>query len=504
VIEDISKVEVVGPPFPDHVTSEAGVPLRSGGRVIGVLDVGSGPQRPLTQADVELLEIAAERVATAIERSRAYEIERTERSRSELVGRVSEIINQAGSLPEQLEELAGLFCADLADCCLLTVLSDVNDALQACAHRIPQLQAKVREAAQRIYHDPLGGTAARSQIFNPRDMTAGADGDRQLRDLAEELDLASVLTAQLRGVSGPVGRIVLGRTAASPRFEADEVHLMDDVAGRMGTAIASRLTFERHRDTAITLQRSLLPSKLPAIQGLEVAARYWPASVSFEVGGDFYDVIELEPDRWGIIVGDVSGKGVEAAAMTGIARHTARAAARHGIGPAGVLQWVHEAFLEQAESTETYCTAVFGLLDRLADRFVFRFAIGGHPLPILRPARGTATFVGRPGTVLGLIDPIELVETEVVLEREDSLFIYTDGVTDVPVANAITEEELIEIVEASSALSAADSISSLDEVLRSRYGHYENRDDTAVLVLKHSTAESGDLRGHLTRSGIEN
>ena len=98
IINDITRHEVIRPAFPEHVVSEAGVPLRSGGKVIGVLDVGAGPERPLTEEDVEILEIAAERIATAIDRSRAYEIERAARQRSELIGLLADIVNQPGSL----------------------------------------------------------------------------------------------------------------------------------------------------------------------------------------------------------------------------------------------------------------------------------------------------------------------------------------------------------------------------------------------------------------------
>lgn len=498
VIEDISKVEVIGPPFPDHVTSEAGVPLRSGDRVIGVLDVGSGPQRPLAQSDIELLEIAADRIATAIERSRVYEIERAQRFRSDLIGRLSDIVNEAPPLRTQLEHIAELLCDQLADCCVVTVIPDGSEPVEAYGHHEEYLAPAVQAAATAVPFGPTPMPPTPSRIYSITEETLRSIRDRQVRHLCGELELGSALTVTLRGVSVPVGRLVLGRGAGKAGFTPDELALVEDFASRMGNAVASRLTFERHRNTAITLQRSLLPSRLPRIAGLDVSARYWPASESFEVGGDFYDVIELGPDRWGIMVGDVSGKGVEAAAMTGIARHTARAAVRHGVEPADVLRWVHEAFMEQADSTETYCTAVFGVLDRLPKGFLFRFAVGGHPLPIYRSRDRMTRFVGEPGTVLGLIEPVELTEAEVLMEDGDALFIYTDGVTDVPVENAITEQELLEIVHGSAELTASESITSLDQVLRSRYGHFQNRDDTAVLVMRCSTTDLGEVRDSLT------
>src|SRR5690606_11833165 len=119
--------------------SEAGVPLRSGGRVIGVLDVGAGPDRPLTEQDVEILEIAAERIATGIDRSRAYEIERAARQRSELIGMLADIVNQPGPLGTQLERMAKLAADTIADCCVIAALSDSGPPLVVRSHRNPEI-----------------------------------------------------------------------------------------------------------------------------------------------------------------------------------------------------------------------------------------------------------------------------------------------------------------------------------------------------------------------------
>src|SRR5690606_38654692 len=136
------------------------------------------------------------------------------------------------------------------------------------------------------------------------------------------------------------------------------------------TAVEWRLDFDRHRTTAMTLQRSLLPARLPAIPAFDVDARYWPPSENREVGGDFYDVIPVGEDRWALIVGDISGKGLPASAMTGVARHTARAAARHGLPPSEVLRWIHEAFHEQIEVTEVFCTAIFGVIEKASSGYL--------------------------------------------------------------------------------------------------------------------------------------
>lgn len=493
IIDDITRHEVIRPAFPDHVVSEAGVPLRSGGRVIGVLDVGAGPDRPLTEQDVEILEIAAERIATAIDRSRAYEIERAARQRSELIGMLADIVNQPGPLGTQLERMAKLAADTIADCCVIAALSDSGPPLVVRSHRNPDAAGTIDEIVTRNPFGPAVSQGFAEVIRSGKpeihplidDEYATDLADALLRDLCQTLELGSAMTVPLPGASGPLGAMLLARHRSNHPFSSEEVLLAEDLASRMGAAVESRRAFERHRSTAMTLQRSLLPSSLPTIPGLEIAARYWPASELSEVGGDFYDLIELGDDRWGVMVGDVSGKGVAAAAMTGIARYTARAAARHGRSPREVLHWVHEAFLSQARTTESYCTAIFGILERTGPSgFHFRFAVGGHPLPILKRPGAGCEFVGSPGTVLGLIDSVELTETEVVLGGGESLLIYTDGVTDVPVPDALTDTDLLRLVDDWAALDASSALDSLDQVLQDRYGESESRDDAAVLLIR--------------------
>ena len=148
----------------------------------------------------------------------------------------------------------------------------------------------------------------------------------------------------------------------------------------------------------------LLDVRMPEIEGIEIATRYWTPVESVEVGGDFYDVFPLSSNRWGITIGDISGKGITAAALTGLARQTIRASARHRHTPSQVLTWLHEALVDQGSRYGGQnCTALYGILERRRGGFVFRFALGGHPQPVLLGADGSAEFVGRYGTLLGAI-----------------------------------------------------------------------------------------------------
>src|SRR5690606_28363960 len=317
---------------------------------------------------------AADRIATADRRTLAYEIERAARERSELIGMLADIVNQPGPLGTQLERMAKLAADTIADCCVIAALSDSGPPLVVRSHRNPDAAGTIDEIVTRNPFGPAVSQGFAEVIRSGKpeihplidDEYATDLADALLRDLCQTLELGSAMTVPLPGASGPLGAMLLARHRSHEPFSSDDVLLAEDLASRMGAAVESRRAFERHRSTAMTLQRSLLPSSLPTIPGLEIAARYWPASELSEVGGDFYDLAELGDAGWGLIVGDASGKGAGAAAMTDIARYTCGAAVHHGRGPREALEWVHETFLAQPRATESYCTAIFGVLERTA------------------------------------------------------------------------------------------------------------------------------------------
>lgn len=184
----------------------------------------------------------------------------------------------------------------------------------------------------------------------------------------------------------------------------------------------------RAKKLAATLQSSLIPPALPHMPGLEVGAAYRPAGKGDEVGGDFYDVFETGDGDWSVVLGDVRGKGAAAANVTALARHTVRAAAMRTRTPSEVLTTLNAALLQSA--TDRFCTVVYVRVRRDDhDRAVATIASGGHPLPIGITATGTAP-IGRPGTLLGVLDDPELHDVSVPLAPGEALFCYTDGVVE--------------------------------------------------------------------------
>ena len=229
-----------------------------------------------------------------------------------------------------------------------------------------------------------------------------------------------------------------------------------------------------------TLRRSLLPREVVAPDSLAIAARYWPAAPELEIGGDFYDFFPLGDDRWGVVIGDVCGKGIEAAALTGLTRHTVRAAAHHVTSPVEVLRWSHDAIREY--DGDTYCTLCFAFVTVRPGRVVLEVALGGHPPPLVCRVDGHVEEAGRTGTVLGLIEP-QLSESEISLGPGDTIVLYTDGITDAQGDEAIPVARLAEIVSAHRTSQPDEIAAAIEEAIH-RARPTGSSDDTALLVLQ--------------------
>ncbi|MFJ2211905.1 PP2C family protein-serine/threonine phosphatase [Streptomyces sp. NPDC101062] len=200
-------------------------------------------------------------------------------------------------------------------------------------------------------------------------------------------------------------------------------------------AEAAREQAERDRtrlqSVLATLQQSLLPPSLPAVPGLDAAAHYHTASPD-HLGGDFYDLFTLGDGRWGFFLGDVCGKGPEAAAVTSLTRYTLRAAALHNADPVAVLGILNTTLHEKYTGGDArYCTVIFGILTPRSDGFDVSLASGGHPPVLVMRADGTVGYLPTPGGCLvGALPDARFTAVTTALEPGDTLLLYTDGLTE--------------------------------------------------------------------------
>jgi sigma-B regulation protein RsbU (phosphoserine phosphatase) len=242
----------------------------------------------------------------------------------------------------------------------------------------------------------------------------------------------------------------------------------------------------RVREFADTLRRALLPPALFPPDGLDAADYYNTASAD-DVGGDFYDLFPLTRTTWGFFLGDVSGKGVEAAVVTGLARYTVRAAAIFDADPVEVLHNLNTVLSQElGGELNRFCTVIYGKLTRHDNRFDVHLASGGHPPPLLFYADGSAYYVDTVGgQAVGITNEPHFVASQFVLAPGDTLLLYTDGLTEAStgVGRERYDDEgaLLRFAKAHSPTSASAIVDAVSGLLDSLGTGVQ--DDTAVLAL---------------------
>jgi phosphoserine phosphatase RsbU/P len=277
-----------------------------------------------------------------------------------------------------------------------------------------------------------------------------------------------------------LGTLAVGRHARH-RHDAEEVAVLEDVARRAALAIDNARIHDERRKVARTLQASLLPPALPHVDGLGFAAEYVPTGS--EVGGDFYDVVPAGPDRWVVVVGDVSGKGVQAATVTGLVRDVIRILVDDGRPMAEILTRVNRTLVQRGGGR--YCTLAMAAVRREGDgTLAVCLHLAGHDRTVLVRGDGKSSFVGEGGTALGLLETISSPEVEVRLQPGDSLVFYTDGVTERRRGRELFGTA--RLLEAAAPLAGypADVMAARLRSITINFSVEEPRDDIAVLVLR--------------------
>ena len=266
-------------------------------------------------------------------------------------------------------------------------------------------------------------------------------------------------------------------------FSARDDAILTQLGQLASGAIANARLYGRERTIARTLQRSLRPGALPDVPGLAASVRFNAAGEGVELGGDFYDLYRARDGGWAALIGDIQGKGPEAAAVTALARHTLRAAAAYEHRPSGVLTLLHRELREQVADGR-FCTVAYAYMQVVPGHVRLELACGGHPLPLVVHSDGSVEEVGRLGTLLGSdADPL-LADVGVELEKGDVLVFYTDGVTEVrrQRREVFGTEQLIDLLQTCGGLPPAEVAERVERaVMHASMGRL--RDDMAVLAL---------------------
>ncbi|MDQ3990735.1 MAG: GAF domain-containing protein, partial [Actinomycetota bacterium] len=373
------------------------LPLMVKGEAIGAIGFSFKDSTAFGEDDRSFVIALAQQSSQALERALLYETEREARAQAQaarerlsFLAEASEALSASLDQQEILDKLADLAIPRLADWCIVDVGVGTEVQQVAVNHVDPEKVELVRELRQK--HPPdweqhpvarvlrTGNPELASEVRGPHH-DPGAE--RLLRELGNDSYMVVPLLARWR-VLGAVSFIA---GASGRRYTAADLALAEDLARRAALALDNARLYEEQSHAAHSLQKSLLPASLPEIPGMEVEARYRAAGESNEVGGDFYDVFEIAPDRWAMVIGDVCGKGPDAAALTGLARHTIRTAALHHDRPERVLRVLNAAILK--EDPLRFCTASYAVVGRSDGGAEVSVVCGGHPPPLVLRADGT-------------------------------------------------------------------------------------------------------------------
>ncbi|HEX6580833.1 MAG TPA: SpoIIE family protein phosphatase [Actinomycetota bacterium] len=458
------------------------------------VDIGSGPaiylaaMRDLSDRK-QLIEERAELVSAEAEAQTQAE---AARQRVRFVSDVSELLAVSLDYPATLVRLAEVVVREIADLCVIDLVQE-----SGTFERVAVVHAS---SAKQALAEQLGGYAPRPgssdpvarvfatgepQVFSdqsPGSLRAITQDEGHLR-IARELGVQSFLSVPLIARGRTLGVISLVSTNPDLRYGESDVRLAEEIARRAAVRIDNARLYDERDHTAKVLQRSLLPPSLPSIPHVELAARYLPVGEGNEVGGDFYDVFDCGDGNWAAAVGDVCGKGPEAAAVMGLARHTLRAVARFERKPSALLRELNRALLEQSVE-ERFCTVCHLRLRPSRDHLRITLCSAGHPLPLLLRRNGTLSSVGESGQLLGVFPEVSLVDSVVDMDPGDTLLIYTDGATEQRREAVAGEERLRDAFAASLGRDAEATTAGVEEALRAARGSSPQRDDVALLVIR--------------------
>jgi PAS domain S-box-containing protein len=469
------------------VRSMLGAPLRIGQRMLGVVQVGSVAPRAFSKDEIELIRLAAGRIALAVDHAHLYEAETLARGRLTLLAESSAVLGESLDYHSALASLAALLVPWLADWCLIEVMGE--PATGFAAHADPAMAPLVEVlgggsggdrtwAAARVAQSGFAELASKASADS---LVSPADTER--RSALAKLGLRSAMVVPLSSRGRTHGVITLATSLSKRRYDESDLAFAAELARRAATAVDTARLYQDRDQVARTLQRTLLPPTLPDIPYAEIAAVYHPAGEGSEIGGDFYDAFETGDGAWAIVIGDVCGKGPTAAAITGLARHTLRAAAFREPSPCAVLKRLNRALLREVRE-ESFCTVAAARLSEHRAGALLTACAGGHPAPLVLRNDGTVDEATTPGTLLGIYTDIDVSDRETVLAVGESLILYTDGVVEERrEGEQFGEDRLRELIAGCSGLSATGIAERIERAVL-EFQPVAPADDLAVVVLR--------------------
>ena len=465
-----SPEEIVGryPWFDETEDSFVAAPLVAAGRAIGAVFIGSLGSREDPLAEPSVIISLARQAAQALDRARLFQSEQASANRVRKLQLVTASLSKA------------VTAADVSQTCLEYAAAGVE----------------ATEALVVLPHESVGDiriVAAVGLSSMDAEIPAPAAGP-----IAECMSSGQpVVGGGWMALPFGSGALALRSPSARELARSDREWLATLVSqGAQALDRAGR--YETERSIAETLQRSVLPERLPSLHGVRLAARYLPGTIGVDVGGDWYDAIQLSDGRIGLVIGDVVGKGVRAAAMMGQLRNAIRAFASEHTDPREVVARLGK--LVDGMMEVPFATLVYLVVDPLGR--TAQYVVAGHPPPLVRAADGSTTFLGGGRTLpIGVDASLDFVAGEVRFDMGSTVVLYTDGLVE---RRGMPLDEGMDRLANAVAVSHDDPEKLVDAVIASLTGGHERPDDIAVLALRFAptVGETLDLVMPATTDGL--
>ncbi len=468
-------------------------PLITAGQVLGgIAFVTTHSGRDYTPEHPVLAEELARRCADAIENARLVRAELRARDRLELLARVGELMTVELDSQARLDGTTRLAVPQFADLCVVYLKQrDGSARLASFAHKDTDSEALFASLPEwppldpKSVAPPMRAIAENQPVLvtdvGGKDLSPFLD-DEAKREAAVQSGVRSMLAVPLPTPEGPLGSLSFAYTDRN--YVAADIPLASEIARRVAPALENALRFEVEHATAETLQRSLLPERLDECEALELVARYRPAAVGAKIGGDWYDVVRLGNGRTLVVIGDVIGHGIRAAAWMSRLRTAFHVYALDGLSGAAILERLNTYMIVESGGEPTMASML--VADHDATRCRVRLASAGHLPPCLLRAPGDAELVAvPPGTPIGAVEAAQYEHADAVLPHGSTLFLYTDGLVE---RRSEPLDAGLARLEAAVASGPSDLTELVDTVVAGVLESESHEDDVAVIAMRARSA----------------
>ena len=395
-------------------------PIEYRDKIIGVLGLAFEGKRDFTQAELELFQTIAKTIGQSIENARLFEEEKETSKLSDALNSINTSISSSLDFDQIMHRIIDEAVIAIGAETGAVIFREDDHWLTKYSYGYEENIIGVTLTDEEAPHAALAANLKEPVVINDAYNDPGVN-----LEIMKRYSIRSVITVPLIAKGNNVGILFLNYLTAPVTFTQAQIDFARKLSASVSLAIENARLYEAERTIADTLQSALLT--IPEhIEGVEYAYRYRSATEAAKVGGDFFDIFELEHDRVGIVVGDVSGKGLQAASITALVKNTIRAYAYEETSPAVIVQKTNEA-VRRVTPASYFITLFFGVVDRKFGDISYCSA--GHPPALLKRA-DTVEPLSIYSPIIGAFSGVAYEEGHAKIEGGETLILYTDGVTE--------------------------------------------------------------------------